>query len=85
MTEAYVQVRPVREDGELGAMCLTRAFDGDTVFAWGLYATDEDGLPMHEEDYDSRDEAIAAGRIKAAELGCSLCVDELDGTTSWPA
>lgn len=85
MTEAYVQVRPVREDGEGRDLSLVRAFDGDTVFAWGLYATDEDGLPMHEEDYDTREEAISAARVKAAELGCSLCVDELDGTTSWPS
>lgn len=84
MTMQYVQVRPVTQIGDAdGERMLVRAFEGDDIFAWGLYATDADGLPMHEEDYDTREGAVAEGRIKAQGLGVSLAIDELDGTTSW--
>lgn len=83
MPYAYVQVRPVREDGAGRDRFLVRAFEGDEIFAWGLYATDADGFPMHAEDFDSREEAISAGLALSAMTGFDLAIDELDGTTTW--
>lgn len=81
MTTAYVQVRPVREEED--GCCLTRAFEGDTIFAWGVYVTDADGLPMHETDHNTRKAALNEARQRASKLGVSVAIDELNGTTTW--
>ena len=74
----YLEVRPVRLDGD----CLVRAFAGDKVEAWGLYAARGDGLPMHEADYAGRGAAVEAA-IAFSEPGTVfhvLYVNELDGS-----
>lgn len=79
----YVQVRPVTYTPEGDS--LIRAVKGDPIFAWGVYVTDPDGLPMWELDYDTRAEAVDAAKERAIKLGVSVGIDELDGTTTWGA
>lgn len=80
MAAQFIQVRPVKEDGDE----YSRAFTGDKVAVWGVYLTDSDGIPMNIQDYVTRSNAISyAKNLQAAgRRGLPIYVDELDGSTS---